>query len=315
VIPEITGFDDGVRDELCARFGLAASGTRRLGSLMSFVFADERNVLKIVGQSHRSESQLIGEIDFVEHLAGLGVRVARPLRSRRGRMVERVRTFFGYAFERLSGAAVETWTPDLIEAWGALLAQIHAANADYHPAEIRRPPWHWDEPDYFDRYLPLAPTVLRRRAAELNQWQLALPRDPADFGMIHGDPHHWNLLHHDGQLSLIDFDDCVYGWFVADIAAALYYAVGAADEFGEPDQVAWFRRVRDHLLRGYERVRPRSMDYAARWLPQFLLASTLHDYVETVRLEAAHAPELAFRPIDELARDIESDRWNDPRLW
>jgi Ser/Thr protein kinase RdoA (MazF antagonist) len=315
VIPEITGFDDGVREELCARFGLAVPGTHRLGSLMSFVYADGRKVLKIAGRSHRGESQLLGEIDFVEHLARRGVRVARPLRSRRGRMVERVRTFFGYAFERLAGAAVETWTPDLIEAWGALLARIHAANADYLPAEIRRPLWHWNEPDYFDRYLRGAPPLLRRRAAELAEWQLALPREPAHFGMIHGDPHHWNLLHHDGELSLIDFDDCVYGWFVADVAAAMYYAVGAAGEFGEPDQVAWFRCLRDHLLRGYQRVRPRSMDDAARWLPRFLLASTLHDYVETVRLEAAHAPELAFRSLAELARDIESDRWNDPRLW
>ena len=316
VISEVEGgLDDAVRDELVARFALDITQTRRLSSLMTFVFADANKVLKIVHESHRDESHLLGEIDFVEHLAARGISVAKPLRSQRGKAVERMRDFLGYAFERLAGQGVARLTPPLIEQWGALLARIHAASTDYAPALVRRPQWDWGETDYFERNLRDAPLMVRRRAAEMLAEHRALPRDRGNYGLIHGDPHHWNLLLRDGELSLIDFDDCVYGWFVADIASALYYAVNNAGEFGQSDAVAWFRTLRNHLLHGYERVRPGAMTNVARWLPQFLLASSLHDYVETMRLEASHAPELGFRSLSQIERDLKKDRWNDPRLW
>jgi Ser/Thr protein kinase RdoA (MazF antagonist) len=41
--------------------------------------------------------------------------------------------------------------------------------------------------------------------------------------VIHGDLHGWNLMWHEGQLSIFDFDDCGYGIPHQDLAVALYY--------------------------------------------------------------------------------------------
>jgi Ser/Thr protein kinase RdoA (MazF antagonist) len=41
--------------------------------------------------------------------------------------------------------------------------------------------------------------------------------------IIHADLHGWNLMWHEDQLSIFDFDDCGYGVEAQDIAVALYY--------------------------------------------------------------------------------------------
>jgi len=41
--------------------------------------------------------------------------------------------------------------------------------------------------------------------------------------VIHGDLHGWNLMWHEGELFIFDFDDCGYGIPHQDIAITLYY--------------------------------------------------------------------------------------------
>ena len=50
-----------------------------------------------------------------------------------------------------------------------------------------------------------------------------LPRDPLWFGMIHADLHHGNLLADGERLTVIDFDDCAFGWHLYDLAVALVH--------------------------------------------------------------------------------------------
>ena len=60
--------------------------------------------------------------------------------------------------------------------------------------------------------------------------------------IIHADFHGWNLMWHEGQLSIFDFDDCGFGVEAQDIAVALYY-------LDTPEQDA-------ALLDGYKSIRP-----------------------------------------------------------
>jgi Ser/Thr protein kinase RdoA (MazF antagonist) len=60
--------------------------------------------------------------------------------------------------------------------------------------------------------------------------------------IIHADFHGWNLMWHEDQLFVFDFDDCGYGVEAQDIAVALYY-------LDTPEQDA-------ALLDGYKSVRP-----------------------------------------------------------
>ena len=60
--------------------------------------------------------------------------------------------------------------------------------------------------------------------------------------IIHADFHGWNLMWHEGQLSIFDFDDCGFGVEVQDLAVALYY-------LDTPEQDA-------ALLNGYKSIKP-----------------------------------------------------------
>jgi Ser/Thr protein kinase RdoA (MazF antagonist) len=80
--------------------------------------------------------------------------------------------------------------------------------------------------------------VLRQRLAAFGQ-------APDRFNLIHGDMRLANLLVQGDSIRLIDFDDCGWGWFLYDFAAAI--------SFIEDDPLV--PALKDAWLRGYRRVR------------------------------------------------------------
>jgi Ser/Thr protein kinase RdoA (MazF antagonist) len=66
-----------------------------------------------------------------------------------------------------------------------------------------------------------------------------LPRDVAEYGLIHQDAHAANFFVDDtGAITLFDFDDCAYGWFAYDVALVVFYAVTG---LRDPRELAtWF---------------------------------------------------------------------------
>lgn len=85
-------------------------------------------------------------------------------------------------------------------------------------------------------------------------------KDRSKFGVIHADLHPGNILVEDDRLTAIDFDDVAHGWYLYDLAVALY-------EFQKHGD---FPALRDACLAGYRRVRPLSAEEVAM-LPVFLL--------------------------------------------
>lgn len=51
----------------------------------------------------------------------------------------------------------------------------------------------------------------------------AVPRTTADWGLIHADLRPSNIMIDDGTLTVIDFDDCGYSWYLYDFASALSF--------------------------------------------------------------------------------------------
>ena len=76
---------------------------------------------------------------------------------------------------------------------------------------------------------------------------------PNDFGMIHADLHHDNVLLSGNGMHIIDFDDAGFGWYLYDIAVALFEYQSRSD----------FEEVSAALLRGYEKVTTLTNDQRA----------------------------------------------------
>jgi Ser/Thr protein kinase RdoA (MazF antagonist) len=91
-----------------------------------------------------------------------------------------------------------------------------------------------------------------------------LGRDPSIFGMIHADLHDGNLLVGKGRLTVIDFDDCGFGWHLYDIAVALYHQQSSPR----------FEALQGAFVRGY-RTHREIGEAALAMIPMFLLVRGL----------------------------------------
>ena len=88
--------------------------------------------------------------------------------------------------------------------------------------------------------------ALDRLTDELGQ----LPIHDQNFGLIHYDFEPDNLIWDGEHPGMIDFDDCVWYWFVADIAGAL------SDVFGDrASQVDFQNATYLRFIEGYRSVR------------------------------------------------------------
>ncbi len=108
---------------------------------------------------------------------------------------------------------------------GSTDRQDTCSDKDFEPSvpSYRRHHWHEDDYARFESYIPGTETGVLEKAHHLYQRLHALPMSRDAYGLIHMDLHPWNFFYHDGEIVPFDFDDCLYSWFIADIATALYY--------------------------------------------------------------------------------------------
>ena len=109
--------------------------------------------------------------------------------------------------------------------YGQVLGRIHRLTKDYVPTD---PVWRrfdWDAPGNLEieDWLPSSETAVLQKFQELMPYFRTLPKDRDGYGLIHQDAHGGNFFVHEGQITLFDFDDCVYGWFIYDIAMVFFY--------------------------------------------------------------------------------------------
>jgi Ser/Thr protein kinase RdoA (MazF antagonist) len=232
--------NDTILAEARQRYGILPDKIEELGGFESFIYGFEKDGAKYVlrlGHSLRRSPDLIrGEVDWINHLASGGAGVARAVNSELGNLVELLddghgEHFLATAFEWAAGGSpghTDRWTEQFMLNYGRLIGKMHALTKQYAlPNEAWRRP-SWDDPIMTDTTSALP--QLDPAAMELNRANLAylrsLPTPPDAFGLIHQDAHTGNLfVDENSQITLFDFDDCVYGHFIYDIAMVIFYAI------------------------------------------------------------------------------------------
>jgi Ser/Thr protein kinase RdoA (MazF antagonist) len=152
-------------------------------------------------------------------------------------------------FDRKGGRAPDELTAATARRLGQLAARLHVVGARRPEADRPR----LDGTHYLLRDLPSLGATGLVPARLLGRWSAAaraigeacdrlLARVPRL--RLHGDLHLGNVLERDGQLRLLDFDDCRIGPAVQDLWLAL------------PGRDAATEELRRHLLEGYETFRP-----------------------------------------------------------
>ncbi len=108
---------------------------------------------------------------------------------------------------------------------------------------------------------PRQQAILTVASERLRPLMSALPGDTAQWGLIHGDLHRDNILLHNGEVAVIDFDDCGPGYYMLDLVSVLdsFYRRVIARPADYPP-------LREAYLSGYARVRalPADLDMQLR---------------------------------------------------
>ena len=127
---------------------------------------------------------------------------------------------------------------------------MHALAQRYEPADPRWRRPHWDDPIMLDteRWLKPDDAGVLERYQDLMAYLGRLPRDdPRTYNLIHQDAHAGNFfIDETGTITLFDFDDCVYGWLIYDIAMVIFYVIMARE-----DVLRFTRAFMADFLKGY----------------------------------------------------------------
>ena len=202
-------------------------------------------------------------------LAAAGLPVARPVLAESGQFVERIEDdepgqyFVATAFERAPGHVFDDapplkekyWRPELFRELGRVFARLHLRAQGYRPsnARLKRQEWHEYDVVDVDRFAPPEEHLVREKTAEIVRRLNALPRSPDGYGLIHADLHPHNFCFDEGRITVFDFDNCEYAWFVKDIAVILFYVARAEPADRRDETAAAFLGP---FLEGYRELRP-----------------------------------------------------------
>ncbi|MFC5650181.1 phosphotransferase enzyme family protein [Paenibacillus solisilvae] len=234
-------FGEPVLEEGARRFGLVIGSCKKLGDFENYVFEMERGgepcILRLTHSSHRSEAEVAAELDWINFLASEGLTIPKSFLSVHNKMTERIETGDSYftvcLFQKAEGHLPDfqnpiDWNMDLILRWGAITGQMHEATRRYTVPDHTAARADWDDDELLqaaEQFVIPGDEFVLERLGEILEHLRALPRDPDSYGLIHTDIHPRNFFVNDDRITVFDFDDCSYNWFVHDLAIPLYYSI------------------------------------------------------------------------------------------
>jgi Ser/Thr protein kinase RdoA (MazF antagonist) len=203
--------------------------------------AARRIVLRVHRPGYHRDQEITSELAWIAALREARVLdTPAPVPGTDGRLLRRLslgpEARSVVAFEHVPGRSPEPqedltgWFREL----GTLSARLHAHARDWTPPDgFLRKTWTVETmlgPGALWGDWRLAPgldesgtALLARAAAALAEALARYGTARERFGLIHGDLRLANLLVDGSRLRVIDFDDCGFGWFLYDFAAAVSF--------------------------------------------------------------------------------------------
>ena len=213
--------------------------------------------LRININSTRTVDNMKGEIEWVRHLNRTsGINTPTPIATLNDHYIvsgfhsDSEQSLFGVMYSWLDGEELgDGPTLDQLHEVGRAIAILHQESVDFELSSAAVLPtfndFFWGTDDYLFSDKSKLSASNRALIKKAHDHIMGFTREfyaNSPVHIIHADFHGWNLMWHEGKLSIFDFDDCGFGVEVQDLAVALYY-------LDTPEQEA-------ALLAGYAKVKP-----------------------------------------------------------
>lgn len=266
---------------------------------------DGKNIyIRITLGQHRTVEQIVCELNMLQYLYNHNFDVVRPIKSIKGNLVEsRINgdnQFIVVAFTEAIGLGIGQypWSLDVPFRVGVMTGKLHNLLEVYDSSLVNRP--KWDENKFLmhaKQYLPKNHELILSQIDSLVGELKQLPISYESYGLTHGDMVACNYNMTDETITLFDFDESSYCWFVNDIAISVFY-----------DSLGWkgIVDVEDtkesfvSLINGYRSVRK----IEAYWISKIPLFLRLREIILYVAIHRSHK----LNEIDDWSRNFMDGR-------
>ncbi|WP_342551369.1 phosphotransferase [Paenibacillus sp. FSL R7-0652] len=259
--------NDRILDEAAAKFGLNLGDVTSIGGFQNFVYEymkkDRPYILRLTHSSHRTIDSVCGEVEWVQYLHNHGLSVSKPVPSVQNSLAEVLHMkdfyFTAVSFEKAPGQKIfypECMNNDtLAEKCGEITGQLHQLSRSFEPSSEAYTRHDWTKNSYLStmkKFIPADQVNVFESAERLIRQIHTLKKGTA-YGLIHGDINVGNFLIDEKCLTLFDFDECQYSWYIEDIAIQIFYMVYVVLDDSIQERNMQARRFLKHFLKGYER--------------------------------------------------------------
>lgn len=259
--------------------------------IYEFQYKGEYFILRITKKSIEYLSSYEAEVDFIDYLSKNKVMVSKAISSINNKLVETIKLNNSYyiisIFEKADGHAptissIEEWNSALFYNWGKTMGQIHHLSKEYKFMKRKQ----WDEDIYFSEEYSISigdKKLISMWNKIINELKI-LPKDKNSYGLIHNDFHQYNFfVNKDNKLTVFDFDDCLYSWFIYDITIAFYHAVACVPANESQKRINFAGSFIESFLKGY--TKENIIDsYWIEKIPLFLEYRRLCSYMFFVKM-------------------------------
>ena len=277
---------------------------------------ENRYVLRVSATGDRSGEEYLAETEFIRYLARNGAPVADVIPSVYGRLAECLEadgkqifvSLFAYAkgtllcdngYRYREGAPLEEYFFNT----GKTLGIIHRLSRQYVPVHRRT--------DYADKYneqyigslIPDAYADLKKAIFRRLEEFRTLPTDESSYGLVHFDfsDGNYHIDMKTGEITVFDFDNCMYCWYMFDLANLWTHGVGWCRGERDPKKrMEIMRRYFDTILEGY-RSETEVSDALLQRLPLFIDMVLIENIVDEFECCAREGEELDAEDIEDAA--------------
>ncbi|MEK4660837.1 phosphotransferase [Priestia sp. FSL H7-0729] len=255
----------------------------------------ESLILRVSFMPDREREDYIAELEYVRYLFEHGASVSNVVSSKKGHLFEEItydeHTFFICMFVKAKGKLlVENHYQyregiPITEYYynsGKVLGKMHQLSKSYAPVHRRHHFLDKYNMEYIERLVPESFSLLRSKMAELLQAVKELESSQETLGMIHFDYNdgNYSIDFDTGQITVYDFDNSCYGWYMFDLASLWINGVGWVQFEPEADTRKQFMdEYFQTVLAGYTSETQVS-DTMLDKLPLFIQVSLLENIVD-----------------------------------
>lgn len=223
--------------------------------------AGKKYALRLHRGGYHQKADILSELHWLEALRETGIVVPEAVPDREGEKVQTLpladgTTRHAVLFHWIDGEMPTTEVdPAAFQQLGHITARLHQHSKAWRkPAGFQRIIWdhhtmvsdqsHWGRWQDAPNLDPADHAIVEEAIARIGQELATFGKGEDRYGLIHADLRLTNLLLHRGETRVIDFDDCGFGWYLHDLAAAISFVEH------HPRAAEWV----DHWIRGYEQV-------------------------------------------------------------